>query len=170
MKTIGFFGGSFDPIHFGHIALAVALLEEGRLDQVLFCPAYCSPFKTKTPPIASPEHRLAMMKLALDHPQFALSSYEIDRPGSSYTIDTIRALRREGVHLRLLLSEEAAVHLDQWKETQELVRLAPPLIGPREIPVSSTQIRERLKKKLYCGHLIPAKTLDYIRANHLYSL
>lgn len=168
-KIIGFFGGTFDPIHFGHIALAVELLEAHHLDQILFCPVYCSPFKTKTPPIATPEERVAMLKLALDHPQFAISTAEIERPGSSYTIDTIRALRQEGSEYRLLLSEEAAPHLDQWKEIQELIRLAPPLIGPRVRTISSTEIRARLKKKLYCGHLVPGKVLDYIKANHLYS-
>jgi nicotinate-nucleotide adenylyltransferase len=169
MKTIGFFGGSFDPIHFGHIALAIQLMEAHKLDEVLFCPAFCSPFKMDTPPIASPQHRLAMLQLAIaDVPQCKISTVEIDRQGCSYTIDTIRALQKEGLKLRLLLSDEAASHLNKWKETQELVKLAPPLVGPREIQVSSTEIRERLKKKRYCGHLVPAKTLDYIQKHHLY--
>ena len=163
---IGFFGGSFDPIHFGHIALAIDLLEAHKLKKVLFCPAFCSPFKAGRPPIASPEHRLAMLKLALDHPQFEITTLELDRRGPSYTIDTIHALQLKG--LRLLLSEEAAAHLDKWKEAQELVRLAPPLIGPRQIPISSTQIRDRLKKRLYCGHLVPAQVLKYIEIHGLY--
>lgn len=169
MKTVGFFGGSFDPIHFGHIALAIQLMEAHGLDEVLFCPAFCSPFKRETPPEASPEHRLAMLKLALDVPQFKITTAEIDRGGASYTIDTIRGLEAKGVKLRLLLSDEAAAHLERWKEAEELVRLAPPLIAPREIQISSTEIRARLKKKLYCGHLIPAKALDYIRTHRLYS-
>lgn len=168
MKTVGFFGGSFDPIHFGHIALAVQLMEAHKLDEILFCPASCSPFKTETPPVASPKHRLAMLKLALDLPQFKVCTLEIDQEGPSYTIDTVRELKKEGIKVRLLLSDEAAHHLDQWKESDELVKIAPPLIGPREIKISSTDIRTRLKKKLYCGHLIPAKALDYIRVNDLY--
>lgn len=163
---IGFFGGTFDPIHFGHISLAVQLLEAHKLKKILFCPALCSPFKTEKPPIASPQHRLAMLQLALDHPQFEITTLELDRISPSYAIDTIRALQIKG--LRLLLSEEAAARLDQWKETQELVRLAPPLIGPREIQISSTQIRDRLKKRLYCGHLVPAKALQYIEKHQLY--
>lgn len=167
-KTIGFFGGSFDPIHFGHISLAVELLEAHRLDEILFCPAFCSPFKTATPPIASPQHRLAILKLALDHPQFKITTLELDRAGCSYTIDTIKALQTGGIQFRLILSDEAAAHLDQWKETEELIRLAPPLIGPRKIDISSTEIRARLKKKLYCGHLVPAKALEYIQRHQLY--
>lgn len=165
-KSVGFFGGSFDPIHFGHITLAVQLMESHKLDEILFCPAFCSPFKKSTPPVASPEHRLAMLKLALDLPQFKITTIELDQKGSSYTIDAIRALAIQG--MRLILSEEAAAHLDKWKDTEELVRLAPPLIGPREIPISSTEIRARLKKKLYCGHLIPAKALEYIHKHRLY--
>ena len=165
-KNIGFFGGSFDPIHFGHISLAVHLMEAHHLEEVLFCPAFCSPFKTANPPLASPEHRLAMLKLALELPQFKITTIELDQKKPAYTIDTIRALSIRGI--RLLLSEETAEHLNRWKETEDLVRLAPPLIGPREAPISSTDIRDRLKKKLYCGHLVPAKVLEYIRLHKLY--
>lgn len=167
-KTVGFFGGSFDPIHFGHLSLAVQLMEANNLDEVLFCPAFCSPFKLSSPPLASPERRLAMLKLALELPQFKISTLELDRGGCSYTIDTLRALREEGVKFRLLLSDETAAHLDQWKEEEELIKLAPPLAGLRKMEISSTEIRARLKKKLYCGHLVPAETLDYIREHHLY--
>ncbi len=169
MKKIGFLGGTFDPIHFGHISLAVHLLEKYELDEILFCPAFCSPFKTSTPPIASAQDRLAMLKLALDHPQFKISSYEVDQRKCSYTIDTIRALQGDHAKLHLLLSDESALHLNQWKNSQELLLLAPALIGPREIQISSTAIRERLKKNLYCGHLIPKIALDFILHNRLYS-
>jgi nicotinate-nucleotide adenylyltransferase len=169
MKKVGFFGGSFDPIHFGHIALAIQLMEAHKLDEVLFCPAFCSPFKTATPPMAMPKQRLEMLKLALEIPEFKISTVELDRGGPSYSIETIRALQKEGVQYRLLLSDEAAAHLEQWKDTQELLKLAPPLIGPREIQISSTQIRARLKKKLYCGHLVSAKVLEYIHTHRVYS-
>ena len=190
-KTVGLFGGSFDPIHLGHINLAVQLMEIHRLDQVIWMPAHCSPFKTATPPHASPKDRLAMLAAALEGiPQFRISTLEIDRHGPSYTIDSVRALCSENASLRLLLSEEAAAHFNQWKEASELLRLAPPLIGGRRadahpllpdllkpaftptriLEISSTEVRERLKKKLYCGHLIPAKALDYIHLHHLYSM
>lgn len=168
IKTVGFFGGSFDPIHFGHIALAVQLMETHKLDEILFCPAFCSPFKTASPPIATPLQRLAMLKAALELPQFNITTLELDRPGPSYTIDTLRSLQTPKAHFRLLLSDEAAAHLDKWKETQELLRLAPPLISPRIFPISSTDVRARLKKNLYCGHLIPAKSLEYIQKHRLY--
>jgi len=190
MREIGFFGGSFDPIHFGHINLALQMLEIHGLAEVLFCPAFCSPFKSENPPIASPRDRLAMLKLALAKiPQFRIISLEIDRGGSSYTVDTIRKLEKEGDQLRLILSADAAVHFNRWKEPEALMHLAPPLIGVRKgvaiedlpeklkkgltptkiMEISSTEVRERLKKKLYCGHLVPGKALDYIRIHGLYS-
>ncbi len=168
MKKVGFFGGSFDPIHFGHISLAVYLLEKYNLDQILFCPAAVSPFKTDAPPYSSGKHRVEMLKLALDVPQFKISTLELDRGGTSFTIDTIRALSKE-YELNLLLSDEAADGLVHWKDTEALQKMAPPLIGPRSREISSTEIRKRLLKKLYCGHLVPGKALDYIQANQLYS-
>jgi nicotinate-nucleotide adenylyltransferase len=192
-KTIGFYGGTFDPIHFGHLNLAVQLLEIHHLDEVLFCPAYCSPLKSASPPHASPQHRLEMVRIALEGmPRCRLTSYEVDRNDPSFTIDTLRMIQGEGkgeVKFRLLLSEEAAAHFDQWKDFRDLIRLAPPLIGTRSLPalrssltetlcpgftqtkifdISSTEIRARLKKGLYCGHLVPGKVLDYIRVNGLY--
>jgi nicotinate-nucleotide adenylyltransferase len=107
-----------------------------------------------------------MLKLALDHPKFRAIQDEIERKGPSYTIDTVRSLQIK--NLRLILSDEAAAHLDQWKETGELIRLAPPLIGPRRVDISSTEIRTRLKKRMYCGHLLPAKVLDYIHKHGIY--
>ena len=191
-RTVGFFGGTFDPIHFGHLHLAIALLEKEKLDEILFCPAFCSPFKTQTPPQASPEHRLAMLRLGLEGiPHFRITPIEIERKGPSYAIDTLRALKQDGVQLRLLLSEETAEHFALWKEVEALIQLAPPLVGTRgqsaplkgpfadvlkkgstrtkTIEISSTEVRDRLQKKLYCGHLVPAKILDYIRSHCLYS-
>jgi nicotinate-nucleotide adenylyltransferase len=194
-KTIGFYGGTFDPIHFGHINLAVQLLEIHPLDEVLFCPAYCSPFKTAAPPRATPQQRLEMVKIALEGiPRFRITTYEIDRNDPSFTIDTLQMIKKEGkgeVNFRLLLSEEAASHFDQWKNFQDLIRLAPPIIGTRSssilrgsladslrsgytptkiFEISSTDIRARLKKGLYCGHLVPEKVLDYIQTNGLYKI
>ncbi|MBS0625732.1 MAG: nicotinate (nicotinamide) nucleotide adenylyltransferase [Verrucomicrobia bacterium] len=177
-KKIGFFGGSFDPIHFGHIYLALQLAEAHHLDSVWVCPAFTSPFKSSQ----NPHHRLKMVQLAVEEiPHFKVLSTEIDRGGTSYTIDTIRSLSSENQY-HLLLSEETALELPQWKEYEELIRLAPPLIGQRglastqkgltptkRMDISSTEIRSRLKKNLYCGHLVPAKALDYIHSHRLYS-
>ena len=196
MKKIGFYGGSFDPIHFGHLFLAIQLAEIHQLDLVLVCPSFCSPFKIDKKPIAGGAERLEMVRLALEGMSgFEALPSEIERKGVSYTIDTIRALPPAEYHL--LLSEESALQLSSWKDAEELIRLAPPLIGCRSgafrtsfgeenafslplilnqgftmtksMEISSTDIRQRLQKKLYCGHLVPAKALDYIGRNRLYS-
>lgn len=179
MKKIGIFGGSFDPIHFGHLNLAIQLLEKASLDEILFCPALYSPFKEHHRPVASPEHRLAMLKLILT-PFFRVTAIELDRPGPSYTIDTVRALAHEKGEYRLLLSDESSATLPAWKDSAEIVKLAPPLVGSRTgqgahiiqtplFDVSSSEVRRRLKKKLYCKHLVPSIVLDYIEEFGLYS-
>lgn len=192
---IGFFGGSFDPIHLGHLNLALRIMEKKKLDKVLFCPAHVSPIKTEAPPIASPKHRLNMLQLALeDIPNCDPYDGEVSRPPPSYTIDTLRMLKGE---LYLIVAEDTAYQFNEWKEIETLLELAPPLIGVRhgfdtkklnrlsktiqlkikegmcQIPamdISSTEVRERLKKRLYCGHLVQGKVLDYIYQNTLYSL
>lgn len=201
-QKIGFFGGTFDPIHFGHIHLAVQLSEIHHLDRVLLCPANFSPHKSHDMPHMDRQHRLRMVQLAIeDIGTFAVSDSEIKRSGPSYTIDTVRHLidehsrSKEKIAWHLLLGEDSLKEFHRWKESEELVRLAPPLIGTRmlitdwdldfppallkalkegitKIPLmemSSTVIRERLAKKRYCGHLVPAKVLDYIHQNRLYS-
>jgi nicotinate-nucleotide adenylyltransferase len=190
-KKVGVFGGSFDPIHFGHIRLALQLFEIHHLHEVLFCPVFCSPFKLNAPPVASPSDRLHMLQLALeDIPHFKVTSLEIERKGPSFAIDTLKALQSDGVELHLLLSEEVASHLNLWKQSEELIRLAPPLIGcrfPKQFSlnplsslikrgitqtqifeVSSSEIRKRLKENLFCGHLVPSKVLSYIIEKRIY--
>jgi len=181
LKKIGIFGGSFDPIHFGHLNLAIQMLEKAELDEILFCPALYSPFKEHHRPVASPEHRLAMLKLILT-PFFRVTSIELDRPGPSFTIDTLRALASEKGQYRLLLSEESAASFQKWKDATEIIQLAPPLVGSRSgrgqslfpalqtplFDISSTEVRRRLQKKLYCKHLVPSIVLDYIMEFGLY--
>ena len=164
MKKVGFFGGTFDPIHFGHINLAIQLFEMHRLDEIIVCPAFCSPFKTASPPIASPEDRMNMVLLGIEGINgFKATPIEINQKRSSFTIDTIHSLQSPNIQFHLLLSEEDALDLNKWKNSDELFRLAPPLIGSRFLgghkqgitptkifEISSTEIRHRLKKNLYC--------------------
>jgi len=198
LPTIGFFGGSFDPIHFGHISLIIEMFERRGLDHILVCPALVSPTKQERPPIASPEHRANMVRVGLeDLPFCELYEAELYRASPSYTIDTIKnilAVRSE--RIMLILAEDVACDLDKWKNYEELLELTSPLIGTRlranhaqwnrlpkhirlklqqgkcHIPtmdIDSTTIRKRLQKNLYCGHLLPQKVLDYIYRNKLYS-
>jgi nicotinate-nucleotide adenylyltransferase len=194
----GFFGGSFDPIHNGHLHLALELFERHQLDEVFFCPTSQSPHKKNTPPQASKDHRRAMVTAAISpFPQFTLLDYELQKPASCYTIETMRTLKEEDpkVQYFLLLGEDAALSLPTWKEALELIKLAPPLVGSREkellselkgadaalikmlkkgwtsiprLEISSTWVRSRVNKGEYAGHLVPGKVWDYIQTQQLY--
>lgn len=205
-KRVGFYGGTFDPIHFGHISLAVEMLEEHGLDEIWFCPASLNPHKQDRLPTVSTEERLAMLKLAIqDIPQCHLLENEIQKEGPSYTVETLRELiddyriksksSLESLQLYLILGDDAVPGFFHWREADEIVKLVSLLIGKRIhltsepelkghlgicaaiekgftpsriIEVSSSELRVRLAERRYCGHLIPAKVLDYIYAHDLY--
>ena len=137
MEKIGLLGGSFDPIHFGHLNLAFELMEKRRLDQVWFIPAQVNPLKRNFPPIAI-DHRLKMVKLAIEGiPQFKLITLERERPPPSYMIDTLRTLFEEendastDRQFYLLLGEDALTDFFLWRSPEEIIQLAPLLIGSR---------------------------------------
>jgi nicotinate-nucleotide adenylyltransferase len=192
-KKIGIFGGSFDPIHFGHLNMAISMLEACGLDTVFFVPAGLSPFKEEAPPLASPSHRVRMLELAIGKvPEFFLLDWEVNQQGPSYTIETVRRLAREShASLHLLIGEDHMTRFHHWKDVEELIRLSPPIVAGRpgsektkgaplaktlsggkvEIPlfdISSTSVRQRLSQNKYCGHLVPASVLDYIEKHRLY--
>jgi len=171
LSRIGFFGGTFDPIHFGHINAAIGVKEALNLDEVIFCPTSLSPDKIDTPPMAGPEDRLAMVNLALnDIDGMRVDDGEVFKEGISYTVDSIRKFKGE---LFLLVGADIIDDLSNWKDGESLLELCKPVpvfkSGERgSMDINSTVIRERLSKKLYCGHLLPAKVLDYISQKELY--
>lgn len=202
-ELIGVYGGTFDPIHFGHINLAIEMLEKGGFSEIWFCPAQINPHKSSQQPTASVKHRLKMLKLALAGVQRCrILEAEIAREGPSYTIDTLRELiakenrRKSPRKLCLIIGEDAVAGFPKWREAEEIVRLVPVFIGRRAqatapllkgslairralkrglietriMDISSTEVRQRLADGLYCGHLVPAKVLDYIYQNQLYSI
>ena len=198
MKRIGYFGGTFDPIHFGHLNLLVQIMEKCNLDEILISPAYISPHKLDTPPFASPEDRMKMAALAtLDIPNVKLINDEINNHKISYTIDVLNLLveRLKDSRIYLIMAEDVFDKFHLWKDYEKILDQVNLLIGcsldykkdlngiyPEKfletlkksfvridnLEISSTQIRNRLKDKLYCGHLVSAKVLDYIYQNQLY--
>lgn len=185
-EKVGLLGGSFDPIHVGHIHLAIEIKEHFHLDRVLFCPTSRSPFKTHED-VLDPLHRLNMTRLATEDIEgFDVVDYEVKKGGVCYTIDTVKHLKKLHPHfeLFLILGEDLLESFHKWKEAEELAQLAPLLVGSREgavsssvssqflkipnIEISSTYLRSRLSLNKYCGHLIPAKVLDYIHKHQLY--
>ena len=132
-KRIGIFGGSFDPIHNGHLLLAELCCESLGLDQVRFLIANVSPFKTDSMP-ASNKERCEMVKLAIGgNPMFLVDTREIDRGGVSYTIDSVRSIADENPdsQLYLLMGADAIVDIAKWKEPIELFRLLTPCVISR---------------------------------------
>ena len=132
--SIGVLGGTFDPIHHGHLAIAEEARESLGLERVLFVPAAASPFKTDRES-TDPAHRLAMVEAAIDgNPAFTCSRLELERPGPSYTIDTLAALAGAGSGreaLWLILSSEALAGLPRWRDPEGILDLARLAVVPR---------------------------------------
>ncbi|MFZ1120266.1 MAG: nicotinate-nucleotide adenylyltransferase [Candidatus Binataceae bacterium] len=132
---VGLLGGSFNPIHFGHLRSAEEVREALSLDLVYFVPAAVPPHKSAEG-LAPPEHRLAMVRLATKgNRHFMVSDVEIRRAGRSYTIDTVRhflATLRPPSTLFLMMGSDAFAELDTWKDCDELVRLSSIVVHTRQ--------------------------------------
>lgn len=133
MQAIGILGGTFDPIHFGHLRMAEELREKLGLAQVRFIPAATPPHRAS--PMIAVGHRTEMVRLAIaGNPAFLLDKRELDRPGPSYTYDTLTELRAElgdTAPLCLLLGGDAFLGLDSWHRWQELLNLAHIVVAHR---------------------------------------
>ena len=183
---VGVFGGSFDPVHCGHLVLARAAAEKLSLAQVLFIPTRLQPLKVAGPRAGAGD-RLAMLRLALaGAPDFRLDEREVARPGPSYTIDTLRALKAERPRdqLFLMLGADAARELPRWKESAEISRLATIVVIPRtgsvELPpgtvpldvhppdISATGVREAVARGTSLDGMVPTAVARYIAARGLY--
>jgi nicotinate-nucleotide adenylyltransferase len=184
LKKIGIFGGSFDPIHHGHLILARHALETFALDQMLFVPAAQSPHKPRSIP-AEPAARWEMMEAAIaGEPGFAASRLELDRPAPSYSIDTIEHLRAENsdVQFFFLIGEDNLAKLPTWHRFEDLARLvqfvvldrtgqaaasAYPMIR-RLIDISATTIRKRVASGRSVRYLVPEAVEQIIFRSKLY--
>ena len=190
MQNIGVFGGSFDPVHLGHLLVAQAAREELELARLYFVPTAQSPFKPEGAATA-PNERLRLLRLALAGETWCeIDEQEIKRGGVSYTIDTIRdyAGRIAGARLFYLIGADNVAQLAKWREADELARLAEFVVIPRpgepEAPfpspfrgrklkafplgVSSSQIRARARAGQRIDHLVPEMVAEAIRNNGLY--
>lgn len=198
LVKIGVFGGSFDPIHSGHVELAKAFLQNLSLDLLIVIPAFVSPFK-QGKETEKAEHRLEMCRLAFsDMKTVQVSSMELEREGASYTFETLQtlALQYVGSELYFITGADSFMTLQDWKNPQEIFRRAVICVTPRNgqdasvlakqadflqglgartvildteiMTVSSTEIRRRLR----CGESIhgyvPEKVEKYIIKNGLY--
>jgi nicotinate-nucleotide adenylyltransferase len=125
------FGGSFNPVHTGHLLLADEVLELVGLDRVLFVPAAMPPHKAPTT-LAPADDRFAMVAIAAStHPKFEVSDIELRRRGPSYTVDTLEELARTGDDLSLVIGSETFLDLLSWREARRIARLARLVVVPR---------------------------------------
>lgn len=192
VKRVGFLGGTFDPIHFGHLQLALCAKEYFGFDTILFCPANLSPFKLHKQPIAAAQHRLAMVQLATQEIEgFLVYEQEVYRQGPSFTIETLNHLQAAEplTSFHLILGEDQLEGFHRWKDVQEILTHFHPVVGSRfskvfkettlgleskdffcmnNLEISSTYLRHRLSNRLYCKHLMPPKVVDYILEHKLY--
>jgi nicotinate-nucleotide adenylyltransferase len=191
-KRLGILGGTFDPIHSGHLILAEQLKEELKLQKVIFIPSANPPHKENCP-ISSAKNRLKMVKLAIqDNPDFLISDIELKREGKSYTIDTLSQLKKlyKDSGLFFLLGSDAIDELPTWKEPDKIFQKVKVVIALRPgfdrinpenrfvkkshvIPInglniSSTQVRERVRQGKSIRYLVPREVEEFIRSKKLY--
>lgn len=199
MKKIGIMGGTFDPIHYGHLMTAEAVRDEYKMEKVIFIPAANPPHKTGitvTPAI----HRFNMTLLATcSNPYFTVSDIEMRRQGPSYTVDTVRELIRthdKDTEFFFITGADAIQELPTWERIEELLAICQFVAATRqgcipdvtaikkhfgslgekrihrlatpELEISSTDIRQRLKKGYSIKYILPEAVEQYIRKEHLY--
>ena len=151
MQCSGLLGGTFNPIHFGHLRLAQELADALQLDEVRFIPSANPPHKDGVS--VSAEHRAAMVQLAIaDNPLFKLDTRELNRDGASYTIDTLISLREElgnNVALCLVMGSDAFAKLDSWHRWQELLKYCHIILVQRPNKLAQTKLSDDLTALLH---------------------
>ncbi len=194
---LGLLGGTFDPVHVGHLILADVAREQLGLERVLFVPAG-RPWRKEGWRIAPAEQRLAMLRLAIaDNPAFELLTVEVEQPGPAYTADTLEWLhaQRPAAELFFILGQDALADLPNWRRPQRILELATLAVARRpgesqdvaqiearlpglsqrlvwlEMPlieISASAIRERVRKGQSVRYLVPDAVESYIRQHGLY--
>ncbi len=181
---IAIYGGTFDPIHHGHLIIAREAREMLGAEEVIFVPARVSPFK-KTTPVASGEIRLLMLRAAIENEiGFAVDDCELLRPPPSYTIDTVEEIRRrknnEGIYC--LIGEDNVDELTKWHRFAELKKMVRFIVLDRsgqrpshsyqvirrKIDISATEIRKRVASGKSIRYFVPPAVAEIIRREKLY--
>lgn len=191
MGKVGIFGGTFDPIHYGHLITAQILLEKRKLDKIIFVPAYIAPHKIKYD-YSAPDHRYNMTNLAIStHPNFEISDFEINRDDISYSYNTLVEFSKKYSEMELIIGFDNLVTFDAWYKPDEILELADLVVMKRTydkeikrthkyfenaifvetptIEISGTEIRNRLSKKSPIDYFLPLSVLNYIKENNLYN-
>ncbi|MDP8259748.1 MAG: nicotinate-nucleotide adenylyltransferase [Candidatus Gygaella obscura] len=188
MKKIGILGGTFNPIHLGHLILAEEVREELKLDKVIFVPTNLPPHKHNN--ILESKYRFNMIKLAIgDNSHFDVSDIEIKRGGVSFTIETLKAMRShyKRAQLFFISGSDVLKYLPKWKDLDRILKIAKFVVAnrpgyslnkiPRKITtleirplaISAYEIRKLIRKKRSIRYFVPKEVFKYIEKNRLYS-
>lgn len=192
MKKLGVFGGTFDPIHNGHLCIAETVLEKTDLDKIVFMPSAAPPHKSYQQVIPF-EHRWNMVNLAITgKPALSATDVEQRLGGVSYTVVTLEALKKEypNSEIYLIIGSDSLLGLPSWKEPEKLAEQCRFIVFPRSyadlskaekrfldksilldvplVPFSSSEIRSRVTKKISITGLVPDKVERYIDEHRLY--
>ena len=185
---IGILGGTFNPIHYGHLILGEQVLGQLKLDCVIYVPSFLPPHKSNKGVIAAC-HRLKMIQLACAHNRnFCVSDIEIKRKGKSYTVDTLRQIKRKypGAELYFLCGSDLVSELPMWKNLDEIFKLAKFVLAKRpgfgkrltgkpflkihvaQVDISSSLIRDLIEQRRSIRYLTPDAVVQYIEKHQLY--
>ena len=191
-RKIGILGGTFDPVHLGHLVLAEQVMEKLKLDRVIFIPSASPPHKTERK-LSSAHDRFRMTKLALEgNPKFSISDMELKREGLSYTVDTLKTLKKayRNSEIYFLTGSDMLDEIRTWRDPEQIYKLAKMVIAIRPgfddfdcnnhfakksiivpitgMDISSTRIREMVQKGESIRYLVPLKVEEYIKKKKLY--
>jgi len=188
-KTVGIYGGTFDPIHLGHLITAQAVKEIRSLSEIIFVPNNRSPLKIGVES-SSPNDRLKMVELAIsDIKGFSVSDYEINNTDISYTFNTIKYFKKIYSNIELIIGYDNFLVFNKWYKWEEILEMVDiivlrrffekeikPEINPEKftfvesptIQINSTNIRERVLNNKPINFLVPTRVLEYIKKNNLY--
>lgn len=191
MSRVGVFGGTFDPVHNGHLIMAQEAVVRLKLDRMLFVAAN-RPSHKRAPDLADVEHRIAMLRLATrGNAAFEVSRVEADRGGFSYTVNTLETLRRSvRGDLYFLMGQDSLADFARWRDPDRILELARLVVFPRgegdmpslppslrrrvlyvkppRVGISSTEIRRRFRRGLPVRYWIPDSVLGYMTRHGLY--
>lgn len=192
--NIGIMGGTFDPLHLGHLLVAEQAREQMALDEVWFMPSNQPPHKEQSPK-AEPQHRLEMVRRAIvDHPDFKLCELEFERGGTSYSVDSASILKERypNHHFYWIIGADMVQYLPKWFKIQEMIGMVSfigldrpgyehslqdlpdwlsnslTMIKMIQFDISSTEVRDRLAHGHSVRYMLPDPVWSYIRRNQLY--
>ena len=189
LKRIALFGGTFNPIHIGHLVMAQMAQEKFDLDKIIFVPSYLPPHK-QAHSLAAAKHRYRMVERCIQgHPQFGVSDYEIKKKGKSFTIDTVQHIfsrYQKEAKLFFIIGEDSLRQLPQWHKIQDILKMVTFLVVNRPgyqhrrdggkyrtvampgLDLSSSYLRGRVKAGKSIKYLVPEEVIRYIEKHQLY--